>query len=129
MDDSKRAWTEVGLRFGALGGRIREHYEKAAGEAPESAPDQAAVAQALDTLGRAVQQVVDSVGDAVKDPAVRDELKDAFGAMGSAMEATIADVSETVGDKVKDLGKSRPKPPEPAWPEGSGDDAQPAADD
>ena len=42
--------------------------------AARATADQAAVVEALNTLGKAMNQAVSSVGNAVKDPEVRDGL-------------------------------------------------------
>jgi hypothetical protein len=107
-DDSKQAWMKVGLQFAAAGDKLRNHA-KAAGEAAKpganpDGPDQAAVVEALNTLGNAVNQAVNSLSDAVKDPEVRDNLTGALNSMGEAMNVTFGDVGEKVGDKVADVG-------------------------
>jgi hypothetical protein len=106
-DDSKQAWMKVGLHFAAAGDKLRTHA-KAAGEAAKTAPvdgpDQAAVVDALNTLGKALNQAVNSVSGAVKDPEVRDNLTEALNSMGEAMNVTFGDVGEKVGDKVADVG-------------------------
>jgi hypothetical protein len=107
-DDSKQAWMKVGLHFAAAGDKLRSHA-KAATEAAkhESAggdPDQAAVVDALNTLGKAMNQAVTSLTGAVKDPEVRDNLTNALNSMGEALNVTIADVGDKVGDKVSDAG-------------------------
>jgi hypothetical protein len=111
-DDSKQAWMKVGLHFAAAGDKLRGHARQA-GEAAksESATDQAAVVDALNTLGKAMNQVVSSVGDAVKDPEVRDNLTQALNSMGEAMNVTFGDVGDKVGDKVKDVFGRKPGSP------------------
>jgi hypothetical protein len=112
MDDSKNAWLRVGLQFAAVGDKLKDHAKQTASEASGSDADQAAVVDALNTLGKAMNQAVNSVSNAVKDPEVRDNLTQAFNAMGDAMNVTFADVGDKVGDKVKDVFGSRkdPKP-------------------
>ncbi len=113
-DDSKQAWTKVGLHFVAAGDKLREHARaaasgaKASGGTDSPGPDQAAVTDALNTLGQALNQVVSSVGGAVKDPEVRDNLTQALNSMGEAMNVTFGDVGDKVGDKVKDVFGRKP---------------------
>jgi enamine deaminase RidA (YjgF/YER057c/UK114 family) len=107
-DDSKQAWMKVGLQFAAAGDKLRNHA-KAAGEAAKpgadpDGPDQAAVVEALNTLGKAVNQAVSSLSDAVKDPEVRDNLTGALNSMGDAMNVTFGDVGDKVSDTVADVG-------------------------
>ena len=111
MDDSKQAWTKVGLQFAAAGDKLRAHAKRVASEAGGSESDQAAVVEALNTLGKAMNQAVSSVSSAVKDPEVRDNLTQAFNSMGDAMNVTFADVGDKVGDKVKDVFGRREDPP------------------
>jgi hypothetical protein len=116
-DDSKQAWMKVGLQFAAVGDKLRGHAQQA-GEAvkggtadPESddSPDQAAVVDALNTLGKAMNQAVSSLSGAVKDPEVRDNLTEALNSMGEAMNVTFGDVGDKVGDKVKEVfGRKQP---------------------
>jgi hypothetical protein len=110
--DSKNAWLRVGMQFAAAGDKLKEHAKRAKSEAGGSEADQAAVVEALNTLGKAMNQAVNSVTGAVKDPEVRENLTEAFNAMGDAMNVTFADVGDKVGDKVKDVFGSRkdPKP-------------------
>ena len=110
-DDSKQAWMKVGLQFAAVGDKLRGHAKQASeavkGETGDG-PDQAAVVDALNTLGKAMNQAVSSLGSAVKDPEVRDGLTEALNSMGEAMNVTFADVGDKVGDKVKDVFGRKP---------------------
>ena len=65
----------------------------------------------LNTLGQALNQVASSVGGAVKDPEVRDNLTQALNSMGEAVNTTFGDVGDKVGDKVKDVFGRRREPP------------------
>jgi hypothetical protein len=106
--ESKQAWMKVGLHFAAAGDKLRSHAKQAATEVKtgtgDDGPDQAAVVEALNTLGKAVNQAVSSLSGAVKDPEVRDNLTEALNSMGEAMNVTFADVGDKVGDKVADVG-------------------------
>jgi hypothetical protein len=102
MDDSKNAWLRVGLNFAAAGDKLKTHAKAAAEEASGSDQDQAAVVDALNALGKAMNQAANSVTSAVKDPEVRDQLSQALNSVGEALTVTFADVGDRVGDKVKD---------------------------
>jgi ABC-type transporter Mla subunit MlaD len=102
--DSKQEWSEVGEHFNALGEKLKAHGKQDAGEAPASVPDQAAVTEALNTLGRAIDQAVSSASSAVKDPAMRDDLRNALNSMGDALNSSFADMGETLGDTLKTAG-------------------------
>ena len=106
-DEGKQAWMKVGMHFAAVGEKLKEHGRRAAGESEANRPDdvdQAAVTDALNTLGRAIDQAVSSVSSAVNDPEVRDGLKGALNSMGDALNETFADAGDTAGDKLKYAG-------------------------
>jgi hypothetical protein len=110
-DDSKQAWMKVGLHFAAVGDKLRGHAKQVGEEVKggsDDAPDQAAVVDALNTLGQAMNQAVSSLGNAAKDPDVRDGLTEALNSMGEAMNVTFGDVGDKVGEKVKDVFGRKP---------------------
>jgi hypothetical protein len=102
-DDSKNAWMRVGLHFAAAGDKLKTHAKAVAEEAKGTDADQAAITDALNTLGKAMNQAVQSVGNAVKDQEVRDSLTAALNSMGDAMNTTFADAGTKVGDTVADV--------------------------
>lgn len=112
MDDSKQAWMKVGLQFAAAGDKLRTHAKEAAAEAGGTEPDQAAVVEALNTLGKAMNQAASSVSNAVKDPEVRENLTQALNSVGEALTVTFADVGDKVGEKVKDTFGRKDDPPD-----------------
>jgi hypothetical protein len=103
-DESKQAWMKVGMHFAAAGDKLRSHAKQVADEAKSAEPDQAAVVEALNTLGKAVNQAVSSLSSAVKDPEVRDNLTEALNSMGEAMNVTFADAGDKFGGAVQDVG-------------------------
>ena len=69
-DDSKQAWMKVGLQFAAVGDKLRGHAQAVGDEVKGGggdSADQAAVVDALNTLGKAMNQAVSSIGNAAKD--------------------------------------------------------------
>jgi|1185.fasta_scaffold156296_2 predicted dienelactone hydrolase len=103
-DDSKNAWMRVGLHFAAAGDKLKTHAKAVAEEAKGSDEDQAAITDALNTLGKAMNQAVKSVGNAVQDQEVRDSLTAALNSMGDAMNTSFGDAGTKVGDTVADVG-------------------------
>ena len=101
MGESRQAWTKVGEHFSSLGDNLKGHGSRAASEAAKAKPDNAAFAEALRAMGQAVDKAAASVSQAVKDPAVRRDAKNALGAMGDALTTTLSEASDSVGDKVK----------------------------
>jgi hypothetical protein len=108
-DDSKQAWMKVGLHFASVGDKLKRHAQQVGDEVKGSGEaDQAAVVEALNTLGQAMNQAVSSIGSAAKDPEVRDGLTEALNSMGEAMNVTFGDVGDKLGDKVKDVFGRKP---------------------
>ncbi|HZJ26078.1 MAG TPA: hypothetical protein VFF40_03535 [Acidimicrobiia bacterium] len=101
MGESRRAWSKVGEHFGSLGDNLKGHGAKAASEAAAGKPDTAAITEAFNALGQAIDKAAASVAGAVKDPAVRADAKNALNAMGDALNVTFAEAGDTVGEKVK----------------------------
>jgi hypothetical protein len=89
MADIKTAWAEVGDRFGELGLKLKLHYEQAGGQT-----DDGEMRKALEELRASVDSAFDAVGNAVKDPAVKQDARDVAGALRDALSTTFAEASE-----------------------------------
>lgn len=96
MDDTKDAWDEVGNRFGQLAGLLRERYEAAASREGTPTEEREKVEQAVRALVDVFDRAFTAVGEAVRDPAFRDEAKQAAGALGEALGATLTDVGNEI---------------------------------
>ncbi len=101
------AWSDVGARFSALGQKLRSHFEQVRHDEPtpgggsgegEGATtpkqDDDALQSALRKLGDAIDGVIDAVGAAVKDPAVKADVKDVGSTLSAAFSKSFAEVSE-----------------------------------
>ncbi len=88
-------WDRVSGEFGELRHRLKETYRKAA---DESGPSEDEVRDAFETLSGAWGRVASSVTAALKDPEVRDRLKQAASSFASAMGTTMKDLSAELGD-------------------------------
>ena len=89
-------WRKVGDQFAAIGERFKEHYDQVESGDPaeESSVDE--VRSALRTLGDALDTVFTAVGQAFRDPALRNEAKEAAGAIATALGATFNELSDEV---------------------------------
>jgi len=123
MADAKQAWDEVGAMFGGLGLKLKMHFEQArsaedAAEASSAEPDAGPSATettgagptgaeedragpegpelkaALRKLADALDGTFDAVGNAVRDPAVKEDVRDIGRALSDAFSATFAEVSD-----------------------------------
>ena len=86
MSDTKQAWSEVADRFGELGLKLKLHFEEASGGA-----DDASLRSALEDLRDSVDHAFDAVGNAVKDPALKDDARDVARALREALSTTFAE--------------------------------------
>ncbi|HSJ27147.1 MAG TPA: hypothetical protein VLB67_02985 [Acidimicrobiia bacterium] len=80
-------WEEAGRRWASIGEKLRERYREMSGE---GGPSEDEVKSALETLGEAARAVADSMGSAMKDPEVRDQVKDAAASFVTAIGQTFS---------------------------------------
>jgi hypothetical protein len=92
MSESKAKWDEVGDRFGALGRKLKDHYDANTNAGPE----QAKVHDALRQIGDALDAGFTAIGESLRDVQMRDELKQAGNAIGEALNASLADVKNAL---------------------------------
>lgn len=105
-------WAEAGRRWASISDKLKEHYRGLAGD---EGPGEDEIKSALDTLGDAARTVADSVGSAMKDPEVREQVKDAAASFVTALGQTFSQL----GDELR-KARDNPEPvPEPETPEGT----------
>jgi Flp pilus assembly pilin Flp len=93
MTEASRKWDEVGESFGELGRSLKGRFDANAAFGPDER-DQ--VNDALHQLAGALDAGFTSIGDAFRDPAIRDEMKHAGTSIADAIAATLRDVSDAV---------------------------------
>jgi hypothetical protein len=93
MADTKAAWDDVGNRFSDIAGRVKEQFEA---RAAFGEPDAQKVDDAVRTLVRALDNAFTAIGDTLRDPSTRDDVKRAASAMGDAIATTFQEVAEQV---------------------------------
>ncbi len=99
MTDASNKWSEVGSHVSGLGQKLRYHFEQArtAEAASTGAADTAGderVHDAVRKLADALDGVFDAVGAAVKDPAVKDDVRQTGTALSEAIATTFAEISD-----------------------------------
>jgi len=82
-------WDSATAEFSGIGRRLKETYRKVA---DERGPSEDEIKQAFATLAGAWDQVAESVTTALKDPAIREQLKEAVGSFASAVGSTVTDL-------------------------------------
>jgi hypothetical protein len=92
--DVKNAWAQFEADMKALRDELRRHYEPA----PSGNPD---LQSALNKLGKAADEVFDSLGRATRDPEVRDGTRKAARSFGSALAETFRDVADEVSAAIR----------------------------
>ncbi|MDH3499522.1 MAG: hypothetical protein OEM97_05330 [Acidimicrobiia bacterium] len=110
MTNARESWKEIGSKLEALGLKLKYHFEQERAD-DEPDPDD----RAIQRLGRAIDEVADSVEHAVKDEAVKGDLKDIFRALPGALTQTFQQVSGDVRralDKRPDSTLEAAPPPE-----------------
>ena len=91
MADAKAPWSEVGDRLGALALKLKLHAQE------ELTEERKAEAQsAVERFGATIQGAIDALGDAVRDPAVKDDARAAGQALSTAVTATVDEVLKSV---------------------------------
>lgn len=85
-------WTEVGERFGELGRALKDRFDA---NAAFGAEERDQVNDALRHLGDALDAGFTTIGDTLRDPAMRGELKNAGSSIADAIAATVRDVSDS----------------------------------
>jgi hypothetical protein len=93
-DDAADPWDEVTAEFQSLGRRLRDTYRQVA---DERSPSEEELRGAFATLAAAFGQVAESVGNALKDPEIRANLKHAAGAFATAVSTTISGLGTELG--------------------------------
>jgi hypothetical protein len=107
MSMSKNQWNEVGDRFTAVGKRLAGHYDKRndGGSAKET---QHKVEEVVREIGNQLGRALEAVDDTVRDDEARQDLKQAFNALGSAISTTVEDAATAI---------RKPKSEEPPRPD------------
>lgn len=88
MTNPSGRWSEVGDKLDALGLKLKLHFEQSG--------DSTEVPDALQKMKKAVTEAVDAAGNAVRDDAVKDDVKEAGRLFVEALSESLAKVSESM---------------------------------
>jgi hypothetical protein len=112
MDETKRAWNEVGDGFTKLGRIISERYRHLGAErdSPPSSADEGAVADAIRRATDELDRAFTSLGDTLRDDAAREHVRHTGRKLSEALDLTFTAVGEEVRRAV---GRGPAKPGEP----------------
>ena len=93
MAEAKERWDEVGERFTELGRMLKDRFDA---NAAFGADEREKVNDALRQLGDALDAGFTTIGDTLRDPGMRDEVKHAGASLVDALAATLRDVSGAI---------------------------------
>jgi hypothetical protein len=93
MTETREKWDEVGDRFSDLGRRLKDRFDA---NTAFGADERERVNDALRQLGDALDAGFTTIGDTLRDPAMRDEMKSAGSSIADAIAATLRDLSDAI---------------------------------
>ena len=93
MSDASRRWDEVGESFTELGRSLKDRFDANAAFGPD---EREKVNDALHQLTDALDAGFTTLGDAFRDPALRDEMRHAGSSIADAIAATMREVSDAL---------------------------------
>lgn len=89
-------WTSTGDHIRNLGASVKSHYDEPAGADPGPSGDE--LKEAANQFGRAIGRLFGAIGDAARDPEVKDQAQKA----GTSMLAAIGKTFDQLGDEATD---------------------------
>lgn len=97
MDDSKKAWQEVSRRFAEFGTTVKEHSQRLKSEQETAVREgRSRLDEALQAATEQIDQAFTALGDTLRDPAAKEQIRAASRSLGSALEKTFTEVSDEI---------------------------------
>lgn len=131
MAEMQESWKEVATKAEALGLKLKLHLEQEQDDDHEARTEGDTKAM-VDELGRKISDAFDSFGNAAKDPAVHDDVKDIGRLFRDALATTFHAVGAEVSSRTSGSSTSTDAPPADPSPQDaveSGSDADEADGD
>jgi len=97
--DTKRAWADAGDHLTSLGLKLKFHFEQTGVERPATGE----LSAALEQLGTAIERTFSAIGNAVNDPAVRDDVSRAAESLAEALADTVSEAGQELAEAAKGL--------------------------
>jgi hypothetical protein len=91
MSEASRKWDEVAERFTDLGRSLKDRFDANAAFGTE---ERDKVNDAMHQLSEALDAGFTTIGDSLRDPEMRDEMRHAGSSIFDAIAATMRDVSD-----------------------------------
>jgi hypothetical protein len=99
-DEARRTWEEVGRQFAEVGRHVEQRYRSMEGESSEEGEGDRAMGDALDDVVRQLDQAFTSVGDSLRDPEAKEQLRRAVRSFGDALAATFSEVGGEIKTRI-----------------------------
>jgi hypothetical protein len=119
MDETRRAWDEVGEAFTKLGRIISDRYRRLGEERPAqpSAPKEGGVADAVRRAIDELDVAFTSLGDTMRDDETRQHVRDSGRKLSDALKVTFTEIGDEVRRAMGGSPQAEPgAPPPPAPP-------------
>ena len=91
MAGAQESWREVGKVLDGLGLKLKTHFESA-----QSDIDSERFRDAIDAAGAGVQKAFDALGEAIRDPAIKQDVRNAASSLSDAIANTFSEVSANI---------------------------------
>jgi hypothetical protein len=116
-DSAKDAWTNVGDRFSSWGRRVADRYKETGAEMPQDT--QRKLEDAARELRDQLNRAFTAFGETLRDDQAKRDLRDAVGAIGDAVAATVNEAGAAIRERLGDSGS----PTSPEHPDEPTDEA------
>jgi hypothetical protein len=113
--NAKDAWNEVGERFASWGRHLSDHYKQGGGS-PSEKETQHKLEEAARQIGNQLDRAFSALDGTLRDAEAKRDLKDAVGALGSAVSATIDDAGNAIRRRGGGSNETWPDPERPDEP-------------
>ncbi len=110
-ESSKDAWVDVGERFSSWGRRLSDRYNETGGA--ETRETQRKLEEAAHEIGEQLNRAFTALGDTLRDDAAKQELREAVGAIGEAVSATVSEAGTAIRQRVASGSSASERPDEP----------------
>ena len=98
----KDAWNEAGERFSSWGRLVADRYKEAGTTTVESARDaQHKLEESARELTEQLNRAFTAVGDTLRDPKAKENLREAVRALGDAVSVTVTETGDEVRKRIR----------------------------
>lgn len=104
-NNAKDAWNEAGERFSSWGRLVADRYKEAETTTVESAREaQHKLEESARELTEQLNRAFTAVGDTLRDPKAKENLKEAVRALGDAVSVTVTETGDEIRKRIARTG-------------------------